>query len=220
MAFLREHVLLVILILAGTATFLWLLQFRSRLRMTWWAALGLSVLHVLFGVLCVRVFARLEGASVGSMSIFGAVFFMPIGYFLGAKLFRRPMAEVFDIFSIPMIFTLFCSRINCLIAGCCHGLEIGHTGLRWPTRETEMLFYLVFLLLVAPKVRKGETGGRVYPIYMLAYGIFRAVNECFRYSSATESIFHLSHVWALLSIAIGLSVCLVMRNRNKPANQE
>ena len=47
------------------------------------------------------------------MSIFGAVFFMPVGYYLGAKLFRRPLADVFDIFAVPMIFTLFCSRINC-----------------------------------------------------------------------------------------------------------
>ncbi len=99
--------LLLVLILAAVTTFVWLLQFQKRLRMPWWAALLLSILHVIYGVVCVRAFARLEGASSGAMSIFGAVFFMPVGYFLGAKLFRRPLADVFDIFAVPMIFTLF-----------------------------------------------------------------------------------------------------------------
>lgn len=213
LAFIKAHTLVIVLVLAAAATFLWLMRFCQRLRMTWWAALGFSILHVFFGVLCVRVFARFEGASVGAMSIFGAVFFMPLGYFLGAKLFKRPMAEVFDIFAVPMIFTLFCSRINCLVSGCCYGLPIPGTSLRWPTREAEMLFYIVFLALEAPKVLRGKTKGEVYPLYMLCYGVFRAVIECFRHSDATTNLFHLSHVWAILSIAIGLSIYAELKNR-------
>lgn len=208
----ENHVLLCVLLLAAIFTFLWLLRFRQRLRMTWWAALLLSILHVLYGVACVRVFARFEGAGVGAMSIFGAVFFMPLGYFLGAKLFKRSAAEVFDIFAIPMIFTLLCSRINCLAAGCCIGLPIGGTGFRWPTREAEMLFYLVFLAIEAPKVLRGRTKGEVYPLYMLCYGAFRAVVECFRYSAATNHLFHLSHVWAVLSLAVGLAIFAEIKN--------
>lgn len=215
MAFLTAHILVVVLLVAGIATFLWLLQFRDRLQMTWWAALIFSIIHVLYGVFCVRIFAVFEGASIGSMSIFGAVFFMPIGYFLGAKLFKRPVKEVFDIFTIPMIFTLLCARVNCLVSGCCYGLNIGHTDLRWPTRESEMLFYIIFLLIVAPRVKKAVMNGKVYPIYMLAYGIFRGINEFFRYSATTTSMFHLSHVWAIISLAIGLTILLVMRNREK-----
>lgn len=219
MAFLRSHILILILVLAGAATFLWLLRFRARLRMTAWAALGLSILHVLFGVFCVRIFARFEGASAGSMSIFGAVFFMPVGYFLGAKLFRRPAADVFDVFAVPMIFTLFCSRINCLVSGCCLGLTIGNTPFRWPTRETEMLFYLIFLALTAPRVLRGGMRGRLYPIYMIAYGVFRGVNECFRYSSETQGLFHRAHIWAAISIAVGLAVWLLLRRRQAQTDQ-
>ena len=215
MDFIRHHVLLLVLVLAGLATFLWLLKFRGRLRMTWWAALLLSVVHVFFGVLCVRVFARMEGASVGSMSIFGAVFFMPVGYYVGSRLFKRPVAEVFDIFAIPMIFTLLCSRFNCLASGCCYGLNIGSTSLRWPTREAEILFYIIFLLIMAPKVWKGISRGRVYPVYMIAYGIFRGIVEFFRYSSTTTNLFHLSHVWALVSLVTGVCILLAMKKRDR-----
>ncbi len=214
MQWFSAHFLLVILLAAGAVTFAWLMQMRKRLRMSWYAALALSVVHVLAGVLCVRVFARMEGAASGSMSIFGAVFFMPLLYFLGAKLFKRSPAEVFDLFAIPMIFTLLCSRINCLKSGCCLGLPIPHTSMRWPTREAEMVFYIVFLALAVPRVWKGESKGRVYPLYMAGYGAFRAVIECFRESSSA-SLFHISHIWALLSFALGLAVYLEMKNRKK-----
>lgn len=213
--FIEEHVLLWVLLAAAIFTFFWLLHFQKRLRMTWWAALLLSILHVLYGVACVRVFARLEGADSGAMSIFGAVFFMPLGYFIGGKLSKRPMAEVFDIFAVPMIFTLLCSRVNCLYSGCCLGLPIGESGLRWPTREAEMLFYAVFLLLEAPKVWKRRTKGELYPLYMLCYGAFRFVVEFFRYSSTTSSPFHLSHVWAILSFAVGLAIFAQMKKHAK-----
>ena len=212
MQWLSEHFLMVILAAAGAATFGWLMLMRNRLQMKWYAALALSFLHVLAGVLCVRVFARMEGAGSGAMSIFGAVFFMPLFYFLGAKVFRRPLAEVFDIFAIPMIFTLLCSRINCLKAGCCLGLMIPHTSMRWPTREAEMVFYAVFLALAVPRVWQKESMGRIYPVYMAAYGAFRAVIECFRESNSV-SFFHISHIWALLSLAIGLAVYWELKTR-------
>ena len=177
MQWLLEHFLLVILVAAGAATFAWLLAMRRRLDMKWYAALILAVVHVFCGVACVRVFARMEGAGAGAMSIFGAVFFMPVFYFIGAKIFKRPMAEVFDIFAIPMIFTLLCSRVNCLKSGCCLGLQIPGMDMRWPTREAEMMFYV----------------------------IFRGIVECFRESSS-PSFLHISHIWALLSLAIGRGI--------------
>ena len=213
-AWLSGHALLAILTFAAAATFVWLLAARKRLKMPWYVALILAILHVAYGVFCVRIFARMEGAGSGAMSLFGAVFFMPIGYWLGAKLFKRPPAEVFDLFAVPMIFTLMCARVNCLIAGCCAGRQITMTSpLRWPTREAELLFYVVFLALMAPRVRRDETKGVVYPLYLIAYGAFRAIVECFRVSS-TNQVFHLSHVWALLALSLGLSIYAEMRKRS------
>lgn len=214
-AFIQQNSLILLLSLAAAATFVWLLHFRERLRMTWYAALGLSLLHVAIGVFCVKAFAILEGnpPSNGAMSLFGAVFFMPLAYWLGAKVFKRSPAEVFDVFALCMIFTLMCARVNCLISGCCQGRMIpGLEPHRWPTRELELIYYAVFLILVAPRVLKGKTGGRVYPIYMMSYGLLRSVLECFRVAS-TQSLFHLSHIWALLSLAVGLAVYLEINSR-------
>ena len=67
------------------------------------------------GVLCVKAFAVAESgfdmSKVGNMSLFGGVFIMPLFYFAGAKLFKRPSADVFDIFSVCMIFKLRNQRV-------------------------------------------------------------------------------------------------------------
>lgn len=211
---LQSHVLLLLLTLASVAMFVWLLLLRKRLNMSWYVALALAVLHTLFGVLCVRVFAWMEGVGSGAMSLFGAVFFMPIGYFLGAKITRRPTAEVFDIFAIPMIFTLLCARCNCLIAGCCIGRFIPGTSVRWPTRELEIVFYIVFLSLMIPKVWTGKTNGKVYTLYMMTYGAFRIVIECFRVANS-QTLFHVAHIWAILALIVGLSIYIEQKGKEK-----
>lgn len=214
MTFVREHTLLILLLIIGIiVTFLWLLRFRERLRISWWTALIMAIGQELCGVINVMAFARLEGAGIGAISMFGAVFFTPLAIWVNAKLIRRPAKELFDILAIPMIFTLFLTRINCLVAGCCYGVSIFGTHLRWPTREAEMLFYLVFLAIEAPKVWKGQTDGRVYPLYMGAYGVARGLIEFVRYSAGTNAIFHLSHIWALLAITLGFGIYIDLKEK-------
>ena len=210
--FIDNNFLWIMLSVSAVFTMIWLLLLRERLRMAWYMAIPIAVLHVIYGVFCVRVFARLEGAGNGAMSLFGAVFFMPVAYYLGARLSKRSVAEVFDIFTVPLVFTLMLARVNCLHAGCCLGQFITGTQMRWPTRQAEVLFYIVFLAVMIPKVRKKKTYGNVYPIYMTAYGGFRFIIEFFR-EVATDTLFHLSHMWAITAIVLGVSVYIKQRNK-------
>lgn len=200
---------------AGSAA--WLVLMRDRLNMAWYAAIPLAIFHTIFGVLTVKAFAFLETgfdkATLGNMSLFGGVFFMPVAYWLGAKIFKRPMKEVFDVFTPCMIFTVMCARINCILSGCCTGLIIPGTQLRFPTRELELVYYIVMLILLIPRVKKDEKPGTCYPLYMASYGAFRFVIEFFR-TSSSGMLFHLSHIWAALAFAAGLSVYIEVNNRN------
>ena len=134
--FLTEYRLYIILALATTFCYFWISQFKKRLRIKEWMALLLSVLHTLVGVLCVKLFAFLESGSGGGMSLYGAIFFLPVIYWVTAKVTKRSVADVFDIFTVCTFVTLLCSRFNCMFAGCCLGMEIpGTANLSWPTRE-------------------------------------------------------------------------------------
>ena len=203
--------ILILLLSAGAVfTAVWLVLLRKRLDMPWYAAIPLAILSTVYGVLTAKVFAFLESGfntdSFGNMRLFGVVFFMPLAYWLGAKLSKRSYREVFDVFTPCIIFTVMCARINCIVSGCCIGLPIpGMNGVRFPTREAEILFYIILLICICPRVLKGQYRGQAYPIYMISYGAFRFVEEFFR-SADTSSVFHSAHIWALIALIIGISI--------------
>lgn len=213
--FLYDRIPLLILLLIGTAfTFVWTMLMKDRLHFKWYAAAPLALLHTVAGVASVMAFARLENigrtATPGLMSLFGAIFFLPLFYFLLARLSKRKIADVFDIFTVSMAFTLLCARINCILSGCCLGAFISGTdGMRWPTRETELVFYVVILTVLILRIRKKKNYGEIFPLYMVCYGAFRFVIEFFREPGAGAPLFgvlHVSHIWATLSVCLGLSI--------------
>ena len=116
-----------------------------------------------------------------------------------------------------MIFTLLCARLNCLFSGCCLGKPIPGTEHTWPTRQAELVYYAVLLIFLWRKVGKPGFSGKVYPIYMMSYGIFRFIVEWFRETTNPVAFFHISHIWALVSIAVGAGIYIWLRKH--PINQ-
>lgn len=218
LTWLSDHALILLLGCGTLFNVYWLHRCRERLHLRWLSVLLLSVLHTVLGVLSVKVFALFETGNFSNMSLFGGVFFMPLFYWGVAKLAKQKTADVFDVFTICLVFTLMCARLNCIISGCCLGAYIpieGLTHLRFPTRELELLFYVLLLSRLWRKVLSGSARGMIYPIYMIAYGIFRFVTETLRFSDRTDSILHVSHLWALLSLGIGISIYGELRKKEK-----
>lgn len=222
LTWLSDHALILLLGCGTLFNVYWLHRCRERLRLDRrFVALALAVGHIFIGLFSVKAFAVLEAfdmGAMGNMSLFGAVFFMPLVYWAFAKLSGRSAADVFDVFTICLVFTLMCARLNCIISGCCLGAHIpieGLTHLRFPTRELELLFYVLLLSRLWRKVLSGSARGMIYPIYMISYGIFRFVTETLRFSDRTDSILHVSHLWALLSLGIGISIYGELQKKEK-----
>lgn len=218
LTWLSDHALILLLGCGTLFNVYWLHRCRERLHLRWLSVLLLSVLHTVLGVLSVKVFALFETGNFSNMSLFGGVFFMPLFYWGVAKLAKQKAADVFDVFTICLVFTLMCARLNCMISGCCLGAHIpieGLTHLRFPTRELELLFYVLLLSRLWRKVLSGSARGMIYPIYMISYGIFRFVTETLRFSDRTDSILHVSHLWAMLSLGIGISIYGELRKKEK-----
>ena len=215
---LSDHTLILLLGCGTLFNVYWLHRCRERLHLRWLSVLLLSVLHTVLGVLSVKVFALFETGNFSNMSLFGGVFFMPLFYWGVAKLAKQKTADVFDVFTICLVFTLMCARLNCIISGCCLGAHIpieGLTHLRFPTREMELIFYVILLSRLWRKVLSGSARGMIYPIYMISYGIFRFVTETLRVSSLANNILHISHLWALLSLGIGISIYGELQKKEK-----
>lgn len=212
-----QNILYILLAVATTFGYFWISQFKEKLRIKDWMALILAVVHTLIGVLCVKLFAFLESGDGTGMSLYGAVFFLPVIYFAFAKLTKRKVADVFDIFTICTVVTLLCARFNCIYAGCCVGTVIpGTDGLRWPTREAEIIFYIVLYIVLRRKVGKTKYNGLIYPIYMMSYGVFRFIVEFFRESfHPIVGPFHISHIWSLVAIVAGAAVYYIISHKVK-----
>lgn len=218
LTWLSDHALILLLSCGTLFNVYWLHRCRERLHLRWLSVLLLSVLHTVLGVLSVKVFALFETGDFSNMSLFGGVFFMPLFYWGVAKLAKQKAADVFDVFTICLVFTLMCARLNCIVSGCCLGAHIpieGLTHLRFPTRELELLFYVLLLSRLWRKVLSGSARCMIYPIYMISYGIFRFVTETLRFSDRTDSILHVSHLWALLSLGIGISIYGELQKKEK-----
>ena len=212
---LAAHFLVIALTVSTLLSWNWLLYFRKQLSLGGITALILAVAHTFAGVLAVKAFAFLEGVP-GGMSLYGAVFFLPLLYWIGAKMTKRPLGTVFDVFTVCVILAMMLARINCLRSGCCLGAFLpGSTSLRWPTRELELVFYAVLLLVLGTRIRKGRSCGSAYPIYMVSYGCFRFVIEFLRVNDSLWGPIHLSHIWSLVSILVG-AIAWVLISRKNP----
>lgn len=180
-SWLKGNALWLLLFIGTVFTFTWLFTQRKKLKTAWYSAIAISIIHALYGVLTVKAFAFLESGfskdGFNGMSIFGAVFMMPLAYLLCAKLFKRNVKTVFDIMTPCMVFTLMCARVNCVINGCCFVAFIpGTDKTRFPTREAEILFYIILLIIICTRIIKEKNDGEIYPLYMICYGAFRFVN--------------------------------------------
>ena len=224
MEWIKNHwFLLTMLAIATILSFVWLFVFnRKRLNAKWWEIIIISFIHTIYGVLTVLFFAFFESgfktSSIGNISLFGGIFFMPIMYAIYALIKKLPIGLVFDVFVISLAATLALARVNCLYAGCCIGIEIGNNGFIWPAREIDILIHVLFLIFAIPVIYKGHSKGKGYPIYMIAYGGGRFLNEWLR-ESGSSSPFHIGHVWALISLIIGTTwlVITLLTSKRKGA---
>ena len=173
-----------------------------------WRAIPFSVLFSAVGVFSVLLFASIEnvikgeGFSIGAVSTYGLYLIAPIVLLI---LIRKDRALRFDQYAVYVLPSLFIQRIRCMFTGCCYGKLIAGSEMRWPTRETELVFYAIVLIVFLYLERNEKIKrGALFPLLMICYGAFRFINEFFRDNGA--GIFHLAHLWSIITLIIG--VCL------------
>lgn len=218
-AWMQQHVLLLCAIGIIIINFSWLMCCRKLLNMKWYAALIVAVLHDIIGYSAMRIMAIIEvGGNISqaaNMRLFGAVFLLPLFYYLGAKIFKRDVKTVMDIAAICLVVGLIFGRIDCLLSGCCKGMLLPWSHeYRWPLREIELIYYVLFLFAYCPKILKGKTHGELYPWFMITYGALRFILEWLRVEYTTQlGMFHLAHIWSLISLGMGLSIYFELKSK-------
>ena len=221
---LHQNILYILLLISVVISVFWMIHFQKELRARWYAMIVIAVLVVATGVAGAMLFAKLEGfiagSSDGRISMYGALWLTPLVCVAAALLFRRPARAVLDILTLPIVCAAAFARVNCFFGGCCLGIEIPGAGFRVPNREIELVFYVVFMAVIARVTAKKRFKGVNYPIFLLCYGVLRFILQWFREGGYTVlGPLTLSHLWSLLSAAAGLVLLIVLSKTYKTSGK-
>ena len=167
------------------------------------------------------------GGLIGGAAAFLIVWFI---------LRRRLKGSITDILTLaPCAITVAHAfgRVGCFFAGCCHGiatdcfLGVKFPGLSvrvHPTQLYEAAFlFLLFALLSYLLLRRGFRHNM--SVYLVAYGIFRFLNEYLRGDHRGEFVGGISpsQFWSLFMILLGVGVFFLVRYldaKNAPRTPE
>lgn len=116
-----------------------------------------------------------------------------------------------DRFAVVIPFSVATGRVGCLLDGCCRGLPhqgwlamAGNDGvLRYPTQLIEMLFHAAIGITFLVLVRRGLLPGRIFAVYLMAYGAFRFLTEFLRVTPRTASGLSVYQFWCVVMVILG-----------------
>jgi len=115
-----------------------------------------------------------------------------------------------DRFAAVLPFTIAIGRVGCLTAGCCGGLPCdGWYGLagadgitRYPTQAFEIIFQVGMGLLFVLLIRRRLLFGRLFSLYLIAYGLFRFLTEFVRDTPKSFGVLSGYQLLSLLMITL------------------
>jgi phosphatidylglycerol:prolipoprotein diacylglycerol transferase len=129
-----------------------------------------------------------------------------------------------DRFATLLPFTIGIGRIGCLNTGCCGGLPYngwcslrGLDGVpRYPTQTCEMIFQFAIGLLFIFFLKRQILFGRLFSVYLIAYGAFRFLTEFIRDTPKFFGVLSGYQLLSILMMLLGIAF-LLKRSLSQPA---
>ena len=194
----------------------------SAYRFKVWKILVSSVILTLAGVLGAKLMYLIENGSFDGTSFYGAVFLPPLIMYFVAKLLSIPEKKLVDLCAPAECIMLALLKVQCLRSGCCGGRTF-HTlsgaEFIFPSQIAELITGLVIMVALLLIMNRRKNVGKIYPIYMIIYGILRFILNLFRKTTPFIWILPAGNFWSIISIAVGIIWCSVLSPKNKPKAQ-
>jgi phosphatidylglycerol:prolipoprotein diacylglycerol transferase len=194
-------------------------QYWRLQAITLLAALVGAKVAVLFGdaLWPMREFHDWPALLASGRSIVGALLFGFLAAEIAKPLLKYPLPPN-DRFAILLPFSIATGRLGCWMAGCCLGVEshgplamVGVDGVpRIPAPLIELAFHLAAGVALIVLYKRGLLRGRLFALYLVAYGGFRLVSEYWR---VTEKAFAgwSAYQWMALAMVVAGAVALYLR---------
>lgn len=163
-----------------------------------------------------------KGITLNGVSFFGSVFLTPLGVLLICKIRRKQWKTEMDFYTPSLILMLAVLRIGCFVSGCCGGKAVtlaGYQIAHFPTQLTECIGDLLILGGLLLYERFWTKKGRLYPFFLVYYGILRFILEFAR--DTKKDWMGMSHgQWfAVISVIVGgYLLCSFGKKERKEGN--
>lgn len=168
-----------------------------------------------------------DGAYVpdSGVCLFGALMFLPVFMLLLSFVSGEKFRKLMDYMTPGIFFILACSKLGCLLGGCCHGFFSEDKG--WYNHRAEaytfpvqlyesLCTFAVTAILLIIMCRRGKVRyGALYPCGTILYCSARFVWENFRYYEfACEYEFFMGltywQCWALIAVIVSVIWLIVL----------
>jgi prolipoprotein diacylglyceryltransferase len=125
-----------------------------------------------------------------------------------------------DRFAAVLPFSLAIGRVGCFVTGCCRGTA--HDGWpsvtysdgipRHPAQLYEAAFQLAMGVVLVTMVRRGALRGRLFALYLVAYGAYRFLSEFIRETPHPLAGYSVYQAFCVVMIMAGAAT-LALRSR-------
>ena len=148
-----------------------------------------------------------EGISLGGVSFFGSLWFIPVIMPIFGKLFGFSKKHTLDICAPCVAAMIGFMRIGCTMNGCCGAAPIhwGDTTVILPIQLLEVIadfLLMAYLLRGKPKYTGNGNG---YPAMAAGYSTIRFFHEFLRDTPKVGGLFSRGHCWAIITFIIAFS---------------
>jgi phosphatidylglycerol:prolipoprotein diacylglycerol transferase len=139
-----------------------------------------------------------------------------LGGFLVAEIAKVPLRYrelPNDWFATKLPLSVAVGRVGCVLAGCCRGKPgeypfafVYSDGVaRFPAQACELAFQIAAFFAAFWLFRRGALRGRIFAVYMVAYGAFRFVVEALRDTPKLAGGLSVYQLAAVLLVASGVA---------------
>ena len=176
---------------AYIGVFVVLIPYRKKYDISLKDTLIISAIFPLITNLIIITVAWIESGFTewGTNNILRACVYIPILFFVLAKALKIDYRRLLD-FATPCLALVYAiGHLGCIFSGCCHGYPYYYgiwspmaKNMVFPNQLIEIavsLLIYVFLLEYAQK-HKYKPTGKLYPLYLIVYGISRFFMEFLR----------------------------------------
>lgn len=216
----------ILVLLVGTFAMMIPMLFQaSKYQITKWKIVPTAFVLTVVGTLGTYLWFFVENFAFGGRSFYGAVFLVPVVFWLFAYVIRIPYAQLMDLCAPAECIMLSIMKIKCLIDGCCIGRTLFVTELgeivRFPSQIVELVAAYVIVWVLLAMSCKTQHRGKIYPWYLILYGASRFVLNFFRdeWAQYNGGIPPFGNIWSVCAVIIGV-VWIILYNKRRDASKK